>query len=239
MKLLRTLIASSIILATGQTFAADVDFAAIEKAFANNQFGEAVSFEGLTYATAGVCFDKSYNRVSKEALYIGKMKNVSNKVQTLAISTDHFYDLSFQPPFLVELLDTNSSGGTQQVENMVASGLTGSDNNIGALRSGKDFKYLYNGKKQGNTFVVSVSKKDNCERGTGKICPPPVLNACEVTHTDGSYYFVGCIRENDQTVFAKTADGKLVSKRTAEGWGHRMNNYSVYREPIETYCQWN
>lgn len=171
----------------------------------------------------------------QEALYWNTFVDIHGSTKDLAISTAQTYGGSALPETLQFLLQP-SKKSWDFMNQLVSVGASGTDNNLGIVSSGKDFKYLYSSSLQRTTFTVAVSRERNCVTDAGRtFCNPPTLDSCNY----GTNTFQGCERNNDKTVFKKIADGKLISVRTADSVGTKTNNYSFYLPAIEQYCEWN
>lgn len=186
----------------------------------------------------GQCFEGVDHRFEqKEALYIGVFKNAAGEKVLLPLATEHLYNNYSQPKFVTKYLDTGKSKNWTKIGQVTRLGLSGTDNNLGSVTTGEDFKYLYKATAAANSLTLEVGQHELCQRGTGQFCPPPVLPACRHGHTATGYAFEGCVLSNDTTVFKRISATELVSKRTSDGWdlGPNLLTPDIVGQ---SYCRW-
>ncbi|WPU65458.1 hypothetical protein [Peredibacter starrii] len=209
----------------------------IRSQMSDASFGEHIVPAELKGHYVGTCFSGSSEKT--EALFVDAFVNAKGITSDLAISTEHLYGGS-KLPASYEYLLTDAINGRAFISKMVNVGQSGTDNNLGKVTEGVDFKFLYSSVVADKTLTVSVSKYRYCnDRG---FCNPPTIDACRYGYQrQGSFdveVFSGCIRQDDQTVFKKAADGVLISHRTAKSVGTPVNNFSFYLPAISTFCKW-
>jgi hypothetical protein len=208
----------------------------IQKHIDDAQFGEVLEPAQLKGSYIGTCYNQN-GRTTTEALYWDTFTNAQGQKVDLGLSTLQTYDGADLPNELASLLQPTAQTW-QFITDFVHNGLSGTDNNQGFIGAGRDFQYNYTSQAQEKAITVSVDSFRSCTQGG--ICNPPVLQGCYYgLSAAGLRVYQECVRQNDKTIFKKESDSTLISHRSADAIGQRINNLSFYLPAISTYCRWH
>lgn len=190
----------------------------------------------LTGQYRGSCVD-SYGLSSEQVLFFQPFVNAKGETRDLPISTELFYSNAGGIPNKYAFLLKADQNALNTVAQFVRQGLSGTDNNLGIVATGPDFKHLYTAEVQGDSYVLTVSRVYPSNTGR-EFSNPPALDSCNYARSnEEGFKYESCFKRNDKTVFKVTQDG-LTSLRTADAIGTPMNNYSFQVKAVATTCNW-
>lgn len=200
----------------------------------NVRVGEKIRPADLHGHYRGTCYTAA--RETRESLFFDIFTNASGVTTDVPLTTLQAYD-GLSLPENLSFLNQNSVEAWAGARRMINEGLSGADNNRGAVKAGEDFRYVYETRVEDLQMTMSVRRDYGCSPGV--VCNPPILTACSYGYNSlGQFVYDNCVRNADQTVFKLLADGRLISHRTADGIGRPTNNMSFYLSPISTACEW-
>lgn len=214
------------------------DYETIKNQMSDVNVGQVIDPSALKGFYDGICHASS-TYSAPEGLYWNSFVDTHGGKKDLAMTTMQTHSGVGLPDHLEFLLKPTLKAW-KFMSDVVSVGANGTDNNLGNVGTGPDFRYVYKSELQGTTFTMTIGREQICSTGTDRsFCNPPVLRSCTYgSNSKGERVYEGCDRANDKTVFKKLSDDTLISVRTADSVGTRSNNYSFYLPAIETYCEW-